>query len=113
MGHYYDRDGAAIDLRRWAELLDDLTYRRIAATKVTDEANPSRLFEVSTVWLGNNYNFGEGAPLIFETMIFWDLEEEHCERYSTEIQARQGHTLAVAEASMHMAQPVITDVDEL
>lgn len=52
---------------------------------------------VSTVWIGNNYNFTmQGPPIIFETMVFgavaghedWD---EYTQRYSTKEQAAAGH----------------------
>lgn len=52
--------------------------------------------EVSTVWLGFNHQYGDGPPLIFETMIFGcsgDLDG-YQERYSTLEQAQQGHKKA-------------------
>lgn len=52
---------------------------------------------VSTVWLGLDHQFGDGPPLIFETMVFpaessMDLD---CERYSTEEEAKAGHSAMV------------------
>lgn len=56
---------------------------------------------VSTVDLGINYNFGEGKPLYYETMIFKkdgediDYRDLYCERYSTEEEAKIGHNKAI------------------
>ena len=47
-------------------------------------------YKVSTVFLGIDHNFGEGKPLLFETMVFGGKDEEQ-ERYSTYKQAEQGH----------------------
>lgn len=54
---------------------------------------------VSTVWLGLNHNWGDGPPLIFETMVFsrvggWS-DDLYIERYSTIRQARDGHNRIV------------------
>jgi hypothetical protein len=49
---------------------------------------------VSTVFLGIDHGFGEGPPLIFETMVFASerhLDERDCQRYSTESEAVTGH----------------------
>lgn len=52
---------------------------------------------VSTVFLTLDHQFGEGPPLLFETMVFpngsWD--EEYMERYSTYQEALEGHKVAV------------------
>ena len=45
---------------------------------------------VSTVFLGLNYNWGEGEPLLFETMVF-NPDEIDMERYSTWEEAEKGH----------------------
>ena len=47
---------------------------------------------VSTVWLGIDHQFGNGPPLIFETMTFRGTHAlGDQERYSTEAQAIEGH----------------------
>jgi hypothetical protein len=59
---------------------------------------------VSTVWLGLDHRFGDGLPLIFETMVFpakdgavtsWG--ELDSNRYSTEEEAVAGHNAMVEE----------------
>lgn len=87
----YDRQGRPITL----EEMHDLKYRtpeykRVGLTNVGD-------VEVSTVWLGFNYQLHpEGPVLIFETMIFGGDEGGDCWRYTTEAQAIAGHDQIVA-----------------
>jgi hypothetical protein len=57
---------------------------------------------VSTVWLGSNHDFyGEGNPIIFETMIFEckngevNYSDLYMDRYCTEDEAIAGHLKAV------------------
>lgn len=69
---------------RWIKYAD----RQIGLTRIFG-------ITISTVALGINYNFGEGEPDIFETMIFGGAENQYCERYSTIKQAETGHKEAV------------------
>jgi len=51
---------------------------------------------VSTVFLGLDYSFGEGPPILWETMIFGatgDLND-YRERYTTAVDALEGHERA-------------------
>lgn len=52
--------------------------------------------EVSTVFLGHNHQFGNGPPLVFETMIFGD-PQGYQKRYSTWAEAEAGHAETLAE----------------
>lgn len=49
---------------------------------------------VSTVFLGLDYGFGMGPPLLFETMIFNEKHDGDTWRYSTWKQAEAGHKKA-------------------
>ena len=52
---------------------------------------------VSTVFLGFDYHFGDGPPILWETMVFWpDEGGNECHRYSSLTEARAGHELVVA-----------------
>ena len=59
----------------------------------------NKKYVVSTIDLfGVNHNFGEGEPLLFETMIFAydednevNFEDLYCDRYSTKEEAKIGH----------------------
>jgi hypothetical protein len=94
MRGYYRRDGTPYDDHLdWARDFEDMSKRVVKQEKL-----PNGRF-VSTVWLGLNHAFGDGPPLIFETMVFGlngnDNDEEYCERYSTETEALAGHEKAV------------------
>lgn len=84
----YDRDGVQIDMVQWSLLFEDKAYCRVAFDEIEGVS-------VSTVWLGIDHNFyGDGPPLIFETMIFGrELDQEQW-RYATEYDARVGHQKA-------------------
>lgn len=97
MADYYDRDGRSMTLLEWARSYEARTdKKRVAETTLPDGR------WVSTVWLGANHQFGSGPPLIFETMVFSsqeDMQEEDCDRYSTEAEARAGHQAMVEKWS--------------
>lgn len=64
-----------------------------------DEGDPWRVgltklpngIEVSTVFLGLDHAWGDGPPMLFETMVFGGSNDEYCERYSTWDEAEAGH----------------------
>lgn len=91
IGHY-DKDGSVLSLEEWAKKFEDSTYKRIAETTLQDGQ------WVSTVWLGLDYSFGDGDPLIFETVIFKsaeDLDELDRARYPTLEATQAGHQAMV------------------
>lgn len=51
--------------------------------------------EVSTVFLGLDHQYGDGPPLIFETMVFGGTRDQDMERYSTWAEAEAGHAAMV------------------
>ena len=90
---YYILDGkepVSADAQTWAQWFE-MADRRIAQTKVGK-------FTVSTVFLGLDHQYGDGPPLLFETMVFpvgtW-MDEYYCERHSTWEQAEAGHAEAI------------------
>src|SRR3990167_8834600 len=61
------------DLMTWARRFER-TDRAVRKTTIDD-------VEVSTVFLGLNHQYGDGPPLLFETMIFGgklDQEQDRC-----------------------------------
>lgn len=93
MAEYYDREGNALTLMEWAK-----GYENGRPDKRVAEATLPNGRWVSTVWLGLNHQFGDGPPLIFETMVFdssENMSELDCDRYSTEIEALAGHQVMV------------------
>ena len=51
---------------------------------------------VSTVFMAIDHQFGDGPPLLFETMIFGGDSSDHQQRYPTWDEAAEGHDEAVA-----------------
>lgn len=80
------------DLRKWAEWFDSFDCQ-IVRHKIGD-------VEISTVFLGLDHQYGDGPPLLYETMIFGGpLDCEMRRRYATEDEARKGHCELVDKVS--------------
>lgn len=87
------------DLMTWARWFET-AERHVAKTDVGP-------YWVSTVFLGTDHRWGEGPPLLFETMVFWKkssayptrangaVDDFGQERYSTWDEAEAGHALMV------------------
>jgi len=84
---YYNKQGEKITTEEWGKLLKSKEYKILKQEYIKND----RL--VSTVWLGSDHQFGEGEPLIFETMVFpkEDWGELDVRRYTTEEEAIKGH----------------------
>jgi len=74
------------DLQAWAAMFGD--PRRIVSKSHSGGVT------VSTVFLGLDFSFGDGPPLLFETMIFGGPHDQYQERYTTRAEAIAGHTKA-------------------
>jgi hypothetical protein len=101
---YYVLEGKrvrpAADLKEWARMF-------AAACQVAGDELGGCL--VSTVFLGIDHQFGNGPPLLFETMLF-NPDGDELVRYSTWEQAEAGHAAmlarvraAAAEADLDLA----------
>ena len=93
MSDHYILDGHEVvkadDLMSWAKWLETSRDEcRVASTGIGD-------VRVSTVFLGLDHQYGDGPPLLFETMVFAP-NECYCERCSTWEQAEAEHEKAVA-----------------
>ena len=71
------------DLITWARWLESAD--RAVAKDTIGESN------ISTVFLGLDHSFGEGPPLLFETMVFGGKLSDEMNRYSTWDEAALGH----------------------
>ncbi len=95
MSEHYILDGKETKLATlmewatWYETAD----RAVAKTTINGEVR------VSTVFLGLDHSFGNGPPLLFETMIFGGKHDQYQERFETWDQAETGHKIAVELAS--------------
>lgn len=82
-----------IEWARWFETADRV---------IKQETLPNGKW-VSTVFLGLDHSFGQGKPLLFETMVFKtkdNLDEIDGTRYSTWEEAEKGHKRMVKKYSM-------------
>ncbi len=61
--------------------------------------------KVSTVFLGLDHGFGDGPPVLWETMIFGGPHDQYQERYSTKEEAERGHQAALALVSAPGPEP--------
>ena len=79
------------DVLRWAAWYKTAD-RRVAFDVVGDA-------EVSTVFLSVDHQWGNGPPVLFETMVFarGSMVDERCERYHTWDEAVAGHDQIVGE----------------
>ena len=82
------KEAKPVDLITWAKWFE-AADRHVAKTAVNDDIN------VSTVFLGLDHSFGDGLPLLYETMIFGGEHDQYQARYSTWEQAKAGHERAV------------------
>jgi hypothetical protein len=109
--NWYDRDGNVIDVATANELLGNDEYKRVGLTEVASK-DRSVVHTVSTVWLGLDHNHDGGEPILFETMVFGegDWADQDCQRYSTELEARIGHTEMVTLVAATVPDEVITEL---
>lgn len=98
---YVLKDGTECSMREFAEKKEDQSYSRIGWTSLSDDEKEF----VSTVWLGINHAFFGGAPVIFETMAFYDEDWRECRRYTNEEDAKKGHAEMVAELMARRIKP--------
>lgn len=80
------------DTLMWARWFEENHDAKRVAETVLENGN-----RVSTVFLGIDHQFGDGPPLLFETMVFPSdsSADEDCERYTTWADAEKGHAAMV------------------
>jgi hypothetical protein len=76
------------DLAQWGLWMNDFERRRVALYECDG-------VKVSTVFLGLDHQFGNGEPLLFETMVFGGPLDGEQDRYSTREAALAGHESTV------------------
>lgn len=76
------------DLMKWAKWFERAD-RKVALTALGGGV------EVSTVFLGLNHNWGDGPPLLFETMVFGGEHDSYQQYHSTWEEAEEGHKQVV------------------
>lgn len=73
----------------WAHWFEG-SDRHVAFTRI------EKAITVSTVFLGLNHQYGEGPPILFETMVFGGVYDGDQMRYSTYLEAELGHATTVS-----------------
>jgi len=81
------KEAVPCELMEWATTFSE-TDRHVALTMVGD-------VKISTVFLGLNHAYGNGDPLLFETMVFGGPLDQEMNRYTTWEEAELGHTVMV------------------
>jgi len=85
------------DLMKWGRFMQEAD-RHVAQTMVDG-------IRVSTVFLGLNHGWGDGPPVLFETMIFGGEHDEYQERCCTWAEAEEMHKVAVDVAKAGKKAP--------
>jgi len=88
------------DLEKWARWFES-SDRSVFRTSVEGTASM-----ISTVFLGTDHQWGDGPPMLFETMVFGGDEEidQYCERCSTWLEAEAQHKRIVKMAELLAAK---------
>lgn len=100
MSLYIERNGVPVPAtpREWEAwwIVEVDRLRRVGLDEV---GGNGPAVSVSTVFLGVDHNFsGEGAPVLYETMVFGGSLDMESERYRTRDEAVAGHAKWVAAA---------------
>jgi hypothetical protein len=93
----------AADPRMWNEWLASSKDKQVAHDSFSDSATEENV-SVSTVFLGINHNWGAGAPLIYETMVFGGTYADTCDRCSTRNEAIAQHNDACRRVAASLGQ---------
>jgi len=96
------------DAMSWAQYMED-RYKQEQATGVDPWRVGSDMIDerchVSTVFMGLDHRFfGDGEPVLFETMIFGGPLDQEQYRYCTWAEAERGHAGHVERARTAIAQ---------
>ena len=102
MEHYIlDKRGepVRVSLMEWGAWLENFDNR------VLRQQTVSATVSVSTVFLGADHRFfGDGPPILWETMIFGGAHDQYQQRYTSRKLALLGHGRAVAMARRALKQ---------
>lgn len=80
------------DMHEWGRWMQDAKARKVALTVIPGG-------RISTIFLGLDHQYGDGPPLLWETMYFEgdSFKDLACERYTTYEEAVIGHAEMVRE----------------
>lgn len=76
-----------LDWGMWMQRADN--PRRVSED--FDEGDAGKQIRISTVFLGLDHNYGEGPPVLWETVVFGGVLDGEMERYTSRQAALDGH----------------------
>ncbi len=98
MNDHYILEGKTpkkVDLMTWARWFEAaIDNRRVGETIGNAPAGAYPRTRVSTMFLGLDHSFGDGSPLLFETMIFGGEHDGYQDRCTTWEEAEAMHKKA-------------------
>lgn len=80
---------ACDDLDTWANFLENRDARRVAQDR--DEGPDGADVWISTVFLSLDHQYGDGPPILWETMVFGGPLDGEQNRYTSRAAALAGH----------------------
>ena len=87
MAEHYILEGHEVvpaDLMTWAKWYETVDSRHVARETVEGA-------DISTVFLGLNHQYGDGPPMLFETLVFGGPLDQEMDRCSTWAEAEEMH----------------------
>jgi hypothetical protein len=78
------------DLLEWAKWFEEHHEEKVVARTHIKRPGGDQIL-ISTVFLGLDHRFGQGDPVLFETMVFGGPLDQHQDRYTTYNKAELGH----------------------
>ena len=75
----------------WHEAIPEEHSTGVGYTVARDEEGE---VTVSTVFLNIDHGYGSDKPALWETMVFGGQHDQDCERYSSQVEAVEGHQAA-------------------
>lgn len=109
-GYYIlqDRNPVPVDTVTWAVWFEHHRADRLVQQDHLGD------YWISTVFIGLNYNDFEGPPVIFETMVFKESQDEdlYCERYATWELALEGHRRVARLVKLGQLPPMDDDHED-
>jgi len=95
------------ELLEWGRWFERIENRLVDWTQINEDVH------VSTVFIGIDHRFfGEGPPIVFESMIFGGPLNYHQQRYSSWDDAETGHKVMVRRAREAIRLPASTSAPD-
>lgn len=108
--HFYrlvEQKPVRCTLAEYAQVMQDETQRVLAQDQIGD-------LHISTIFTGIDRNFGRGAPVLFETVVFGLPDELHPQwHHSSWDEAMDHHRQLAASISEHGQQYLLDEIGRI